>query len=263
MISKRMAPLVTAIIVVTLLIVASADGCAWGEAESIMVYSGASTRKPMDEIGELFQQKYGIEVHYNYAGSNALLSQMELTQEGDVYMPAETYYIDVAREKGFIDYEQPVAYHIPVIAVPKGNPANITGLNDLTRPDVKLVWGDPEVAAIGRMANGILKKNGIYDAVWAKDIDTTPTANELIVYIAMGQADATINWRELVVAVEDIEIIEIPREQSSIEVIPVGSLTFSKDKAIAEKFVDFCASDEGKAIFEKYGFPAYPNPEYE
>jgi hypothetical protein len=26
--------------------------------------------------------------------------------------------------------------------------------------------------------------------------------------------------------------------------------------------VDFCASEEGKAIFEKYGFVAYPNPKY-
>jgi len=44
-------------------------------------------------------------------------------------------------KRDFIDYQQLIAYHMPVITVPKGNPANITCLEDLARPDVKLVWG--------------------------------------------------------------------------------------------------------------------------
>ena len=54
-------------------------------------------RKPMDEIGAVFQKKYGTQVKYNYAGSQALLSQMELIKEGDAYMPGETMYIKIAK----------------------------------------------------------------------------------------------------------------------------------------------------------------------
>ncbi|MBN2026084.1 MAG: molybdate ABC transporter substrate-binding protein [Actinobacteria bacterium] len=232
-------------------------------ADSIMVYSGAGMRKPMDEIGLLFQEEYGTEVVYNYAGSNALLSQMELTQEGDVYMPGETYYLEVADEKGFIDYQQMVCYHIPVITVPKDNPAGIQTLEDLTNPDVKLVWGDPEAAAIGKVADKIAEQNGIKDAVWENIVATVPTMNELIVYISESQADATINWGDVVYGVENILVIDIPKEQNAIKVIPVGSLTFSEEKETAEAFVDFCASEEALEIFESYGFPAYPDPAYE
>jgi len=232
-------------------------------AESIMVYSGAGMRKPMNEIGTVFEERFGTKVHYNYAGSNALLSQMQLTKQGDAYMPGATMYIDIATEKGLVEYKQPVAYHIPVITVPTGNPAKVTSLEDLTRPDVKVVLGDPKVAACGKIANKILEKNNIKDAVWAKDVDTTATMNELIVYIAMAQADAALNWWDTVKFVEKIDVIEIPREQNIIKVIPIGVTTFSEHRATARKFVDFCASEEGKAIFEKHGFITYPNPTYE
>jgi len=232
------------------------------QVTSIMVYSGAGMQKPMDELAVMFEEEYGISVVYNYAGSNALLSQMELTLEGDVYMPGETYYLELAGEKGFIDYKQLVAYHIPVITVPAGNPGNITCIEDLAREGVELAWGDPEVAAIGRLGNSVLEKNGIKDEVWENVIVTVPTMNELIVYIAMGQADATINWGDVVADNEDIDIIEIPRDQNLIKIIPVGTLTFSEKQEAAELFVDFCASPEAQAVFSEYGFPGYPDSEY-
>jgi molybdate transport system substrate-binding protein len=87
--------------------------------ESIMVYCGAGMREPMDDIGVAFEEEYGITVEYNYAGSNALLSQMEITEQGDCYMPGATKYIETAMEKGFIASTQNICYHIPVIRLPQ------------------------------------------------------------------------------------------------------------------------------------------------
>jgi molybdate transport system substrate-binding protein len=207
--------------------------------KSLMVYSGAGMRKPMDEIGIAFQEKYGTKVVYNYAGSNALLSQMELTKEGDAYMPGETMYIEISKEKDLTDYQQLICYHIPIIIVPKGNPANITCLEDLAKPGVKLVWGDPDAAAIGRISVEILKKNGLYDAVWENVIATLPTMNEVMIQIAMGQADASINWFDIVKSVEDIDLVEIDADENIIEIIPIGSTTFTKYPETAKKFVDW------------------------
>jgi molybdate transport system substrate-binding protein len=38
--------------------------------------------------------------------------------------------------------------------------------------------------------------------------------------------------------------------------------TFTEHPDAARKFVEFVTSDEGKAIFVKHGFPAYPDPAY-
>jgi ABC-type molybdate transport system substrate-binding protein len=122
-----------------LIVVTSIMGCSSGEeeTESILVYCGAGMSKPMDEIGHIFLEKNNVEVRYNYAGSNALLNQMELTREGDAYMPGATMYIEIAKEKGLVSYSQLICYHIPVITVPKDNPAGITGLEDLGKPGIR------------------------------------------------------------------------------------------------------------------------------
>jgi len=232
--------------------------------QSLMVYCGAGMRMPMDEIKTLYKEKYGISIVYNYAGSGHLLNQIGLAQMGDVYQPGAMYYFDIAKEKGFIDHEKIVAYHVPVIAVPKGNPANITSLADLTKPGVRLAMGDPKASAIGELGNKILEKNGIKDAVEKNTIARGATVNALIVYVSTGNVDAAITWRESVLfAPDETDFVEIPENENIIKTIPIGLLTFSENKEYAINFVDFVASDEGKAIYEKYGFVPHPdeNPE--
>jgi molybdate transport system substrate-binding protein len=231
------------------------------QPDSLLVYCGAGMREPMDEIAMAFEERTGVKIHYNYGGSNTLLSQMELTQQGDAYMPGATSYIDTAREKGFINTEANVVYHVPTIIVPKGNPAGITSLEDLAKPGVKVELGDPEAAAIGKLSDSLLKQNGIFDDVQANIIARTATVNELIVHTSLGQTDAAIIWEDLFES-EKLEKINIPKEQNIVKVVPIGSLTFSEYPETANDFINFVASDEGKAIFTTHGFITYPDPYY-
>ena len=256
----------TIFVAIILLCSAIALGCigekqeqtATEETESLLVYCGAGMKKPMDELGPLFEQECGVKVTYNYAGSGHLLNQLELAQQGDVYQPGSTYYFDIAKGEGLIDYEKHVAYHVPVIAVPKGNPANITCLNDLAKPGVKVALGDPNACAIGKLGDKILEKNGIKDAVGDSVIARGATVNALLVYVSQGDVDAAITWEETVLfAPDETDIIGIPEEENIIKIIPIGTLTFSENKESARKFVDFITSDEGKAIYKKYGFTPY------
>ncbi len=230
---------------------------------SLLVYCGAGMRLPMDEIGELFEDKYNTSVQYNYAGSNTLLAQMQLTGEGDVYIPGASYYFEVASEKGFIDEFSKVAYHVPVIITPVGNPANISTLGDLTNNDVDVVLGDPKAAAIGVLCQQMLTKKGIYEQVEENVVAKGATVNELLTFISLGQADASIVWEDLVRDNEKFEIIEISKEDNIIKIIPIGTLKSSENPELANKFLDFVVSDEGRSVFEEYGFTLYPDEKYE
>jgi len=226
----------------------------------LLVYCGAGMKKPMDEIGCLFEQKYGVTVEYNYAGSGHLLSQMEMTRMGDVYQPGASYYLDVAEDKGIIDRREPIAYHIPVITVTKGNPCNITCLDDLTKQGMKVVLGNIQACAIGKVSDEILTKRGIKKAVGNNVVNWGATVNELVISVALGHANATITWNESAFfAADKVDIVEIPMEHNIIRIIPIGTLTFSKNSLMANRFIDFVASDEGLAVFKKHGFIPYPN----
>ncbi|MDK2947693.1 MAG: molybdate transport system substrate-binding protein [Methanolobus sp.] len=228
----------------------------------LLVYCGAGMRKPMDEIGVLFEEEYGIPVQYNYAGSNTLLTQMELTGEGDVYMPGATYYFEVASKKGFVDNFSKVAYHVPVIITPLDNPANIDSLDDLANDDVSVVLGDPQAAAIGVLCDKMLTKKGIYDQVEANVVAKGATVNELVTYISLGQADVSIVWEDLVRNNDKVNVIEIAEDDNIIKIVPIATLTTSEKPEIASEFVDFVVSDEGRSVFEEYGFTLYPDEKY-
>jgi molybdate transport system substrate-binding protein len=231
------------------------------EEKTLLVYCGAGMKEPMDEIAKVFEEKEGVKIQYTYGGSAQLLSQIELYQNGDAYMPGALAYIQSAMDKGFVDKNENVVYHVISIVVPKGNPANITCLEDLAKPGVRVAIGEPTGPAIGQGTKKMLEKDGLWDAVSANAVVKTATVNELLVYTAMNQADAALIYDDLYNP-ESMEKIEIPKAQGKVDIVPIGTLTFSKDKANAEKFMNFVASDEGKAIFAKHSFVTYPSEKY-
>lgn len=224
------------------------------QGQSLMVYSGAGLSKAMDEIGEAFEKKTGAKVNYNYAGCAQLLSQMEINKQGDVFVGGSLNDMNVAQQKGFTDKYVSVAYHIPAIAVPKGNPAGITCLADLAKPGIKLILGDEKVTAIGKKGAKIFANNNLQTAIAKNVVARAATVNEIVTKVGMKQADAGIVFEDNGVDAKDIEIISIPKEQNAIDEVPVCVLSFSKNSELAQEFVNFIASKEGKAIFVKHGF---------
>jgi len=224
---------------------------------TILAYSGAGLRKPMEAVAEVFEAETGHAVNYKFAGSNTLLSQIELNKQGDVYVPGAKYYINQADKKGFIADRARVAYHTPTIITPEGNPADIQRLSDLTNDDVTVALGNPEAAAIGRLAKRILEQNDLYTGVEENLATTAGTTNELVVYTTQHQVDAAITWRADVHGLEDeTDRVPIAETRNIIKTIPVGTLTFADHPEVATEFVEFTAT-KGKDIFSDFGYVPY------
>lgn len=234
------------------------------EAKSIMVGAGAGLKPALDPIGKKFTEKTGIKVEYSYLCSAMVLTNMQLTRTGDAMVPGSQHYMDIAIEKGVIDKDTVTVagYMIPVICVQKGNPHNITSLEDLTKPGLKVGVGEKEALAVGRLTDKMLKELGLYEDVTKNVVLTGGSASKLVLPLAMKNLDAEINWMATCQAFADkVDIIKIDPKKLKYSVAPIGMTTYSKAKEATKKYLEFVGSEDGREMFEKFGFSAYFNPE--
>jgi molybdate transport system substrate-binding protein len=229
----------------------------------LMVGAGAGLKPALDPIAAMFTQKTGIEVVYSYLCSAMVLSSMRLTQSRDVMIPGSEHFMDIAIEKGIIEPGSvgEAGYMIPVIVVQKENPKNITRLEDLARPGLRVGIGEPEALAVGRLTVKMLKKHGLYEKIMENVVMTGGSAPKLILALAMGNLDAQINWMAVSNLFKTkVDTILIKPEKLMYTTAPIGMTKYSKKKNMAQQYIDFVSSKQGRAIFADHGFALYFDP---
>jgi len=226
----------------------------------LLLYCGAGIRPPVAQLTETFGREQGVKIITDYAGAEVLLSKIKLTRRGDLYMPGDKHYVDQAAREGMILSQRSVCYFVPTILVQKGNPKNISGLEDLLKPGVKLGLGDEKACAIGRKVKKIFAKNNIAWTEVEKNLKfQSLTVNELGMQIQAKALDAVIVWDAIARYYSDYgEEVPIPAEQNVISTVDIGVLKFTKYKELAEKFVEFVISEHGRDIFRKHNYTVDP-----
>lgn len=225
------------------------------EPVELLVYAGAGLKTAMEDIKTAYEAEHSnVTIEYVYAGSTQLISQIELSGKGDVFIVGSESAYQTAKDAGYAsdEYYQ-IAHHTPCIAVQAGNPKGITCLQDLENAGVTVILGDPQANAIGQTAAKLIEKDKL-DGLNANVVSLAATVNEIVSQIASGQADAGIVTVDCVANNSDIEIIQIPDDQNIDQIIPACTLTMSENPDAAQAFVDFIASDAGKQIFADDGF---------
>ena len=168
---------------------------------------------------------------------------------GDLYLPADDSYFDLARDKELIDEIIPLALVRPVLAVKKGNPKGIRGLSDLGRSGLIVVLADPSVPA-GKYARQALVKAGV--TVKPASLELQVTA--VLTKVALGEADAGIVYVSDVVTSGKVDGVTIPDDQNVIADYPIATLASARNVGLARRFVGFVLSQQGQAILSGAGF---------
>ena len=228
-------------------------------ATTLLVHAGAGIRPPLDELGKIFEEKTGVKVEYSYKGSGCLLADICFSQRGDLYIPGEVFYVEQARERGFIEDSRVVAQMSTVVIVQKGNPKRIGGLRDLTRSGLRVGLGDPEAVAVGRAANQTLVKAGILKGV-EKNVEMRAlNVVELGIGVKLRHLDAAFVWDATAhLFTGDVEMVEIPDEWRVDCPIPVAVLNLSSHQREAERFMNFLATEEAQQVFVRHGYGLPP-----
>lgn len=227
----------------------------------LLLFAGAASKPATEEVIQLFQKRTGISVDASFGGSGFVLSQMKLTRKGDLYFPGSSDFMELAKKEGLVfpETEKIIVYLIPAINVQKGNPKRIFSLKDLTREGIRVAIANPEFVCVGAYAAEIIEKNlNPHEKEKLKKnlVNYTESCEKTANAISLKAVDAVIGWR--VFQYWDPERIETiylkPSEIPRIGYIPIAISTFCRDKGLAQKFIDFLLSVEGKEVFRKYHY---------
>jgi len=232
-------------------------GASQGE---VLVFAGTAASPVYREIVALFESRYGVRVVVNLGGSGRLLSALEIARTGDIYISGSPEYLILAAQRGIVNFTasppKVLAYLVPAIIVQKGNPANITKLEDLARPGVRVGMADPRSVCLGLYAMELLKENGLWEAVSNNIVVYAASCEATAQLVYVGAVDAVIGWHVFCYWNPDkadivwIEPDRIPR----VSYIAGAVTTFAKDKELAAKFLEFLASQDVQEIWKKYGY---------
>jgi molybdate transport system substrate-binding protein len=229
--------------------------------EELFVFAGAASKPPTEEAAKVFEAKTGVKVYLTFGGSGFVLSQMTLAKKGDIYFPGSSDYMEIAKKKGavFTETEKYIVYLVPAINVRKGNPKGIKSLKDLLQPGLKVAIANPEGVCVGLYAVEIIEKNMKADekASFKKNlINYTESCEKTATAISLKAADAVIGWSVFQHwDPERIQTVPLKKEEiPRIGYIPIAISKFTANRALAQNFIDFLLSNEGRAIFKKYRY---------
>lgn len=236
-------------------------GCRGGDkagTASITVFCGSASKPAMTEIAALFEKETGVEVHLQFGGSGTLLAQIELSRTGEIYLPGSPDYILKGLRKELLleGTDRIIAYLVPGIITPAGNPANITSLEDLGRPGTRVALGNPRTVCLGLYGVELLDRNGLLEPVMKNVVTLGASCSRTANLAAMNQVDAILGWRVFHrwnperMAYVPIAPEKIPR----LSYIPISIPIYTRDRALSESFIDFVLSAEGKRIYEDHGY---------
>jgi molybdate transport system substrate-binding protein len=225
------------------------SGGSSGSSNEIKVFAAASLTAAFTKIGEDFTAANGgTKVTFNFAGSQALATQIQQAAPADVFASADITNMD--KVKDLVGTPQNFASNLLQIVVEKGNPKNVKGLDDLANPDLKVVLAAPDVPA-GKYAAQILGKAG----VTVQPVSQEDNVKAVVTKVSLGEADAGMVYVTDVTAGGDkVEGVEIPKTQNVVATYPIATVKASKNADEGQKFMDLVLSDQGQQVLKEYGF---------
>lgn len=236
------------------------------ETTTLTVFAAASLTKAFTEIGQKFAAANpGVEVAFNFAGSQQLAQQIGQGAPADIFASANASQMNVAIESGRIvtGTQQTFARNRLVVVMPVDNPAGIATLRDLSQAGLKIVLAATAVP-VGQYSLDFLEKAtadstlgaGYRDAVLANVVSYEENVRAVLAKVTLGEADAGIVYNSDVTteAVAQVQRIDIPDTLNTIAAYPIAPVADGPHAALAQAFIDYLLSTEGQQILTEAGF---------
>jgi molybdate transport system substrate-binding protein len=242
---------------------------------TLNVFAAASLQAAFTKIGTQFHTAHSnVTTTFNFAGSDALATQINQGAPADVFASANTAQMDVVVKASSADGTavKTFAHNRLVVVLPMNNPGNITTLQDLAKPGVKVVLAAKTVPVGGYALTFLTKASAdpsfgtSYQANVLKNVVSYEAdVKSVLAKVSLGEADAGIVYTtDAETAADTTMNLDVPDALNVIATYPIGVVKVSKNATVAQQFVDYVAGADGQAVLASYGFVAGSSgPQYQ
>jgi len=224
-----------------------ASSAASGATGNLTVLAAASLTESFNRIGKDFEAANPqVKVTFSYGGSSGLAQQITSGAPADVFAAASPATMKTVTDAG--DAASPVVFvkNQLVIAVPKGNPKDITGVDSLAAPGIKVALCAEQVpcGAAARKVSGTIKPVTLEQDVKAA-----------LAKVKLGEVDAALVYRtDAAAADKDVDGIEFPESANAMNDYPIAALKDAPNPAGATAFVAYVQSGPAQQVLADAGF---------
>ena len=270
MIKKKIIPVMLCALISVLVVTMSGCTTTTTQSTTLKIDAADSLTDAFNQTGAAFTaNNTGVNCTFNYAGSDVLATQLIQGGTADVFASANLAQMQNVQNAGLMNNSSVTtfAYNKLAIIVPTANPQNITSLADLAKPGIKIDIANSSVP-VGNYTLQMLalaSNNTTYGSSFAKDfmanvVSTETQVNDVIVKVALGEADAGIVYKSQVPPAyqSKVQVITIPDSVNVLATYYIGVLSASPNAQDAQNFVNYVTSPAGQAILSGYGFMISP-----
>ncbi|MDO5076568.1 molybdate ABC transporter substrate-binding protein [Corynebacterium sp.] len=220
-----------------------------GNEQPIIVLAAASTRVLSDDFNALSKQ----ELSFVNAGSSTLVQQLIDGSPGDVLITADKPTMDRAVEAGVVADPKVVATNHIVLAVPRDNPAGITGVDESLR-NAQVVACDSQVPC-GRTTERFVEQllPGL------EFVSREHSVTDVLGKVTSGEADA--GWvysSDAIAAGDNVKVFDVPGASEDPNDYVAAVVVTSQNPDAARTFVDLIDSSDADALWSDRGFTPSP-----
>ncbi len=230
----------------------------------VVIFAASSLKDVFGEIAKGAERAGVKKVTYNFAGSQALVTQLSQGAKADIFASADEKTMQAAVAAGVVTantYRTFASNKLIVISAP-GSGGKVATLQDLAKPGLKLELAAPAVPA-GNYSLQALDKfaadpafgAAFKDGVLANVVSREDSVRQVVAKVQLGEADAGI------VYVTDtkgskVGTIEIPDQYNVQAEYFLAVLPNAANVSDARAFVGYLLSESGQKTLQDFGFGA-------
>jgi molybdate transport system substrate-binding protein len=226
----------------------------------LVIFAAASLKDALDEIATAWAKETGKPMpKISYAASPALAKQIEQGAPADLFLSADTDWMDFVATKGLIKADTRVNLlgNKIVLIAPKDSPVvlQVKPGFDLAKglAGGKLAMANVDAVPAGKYGKAALEKLGAWAAVKDK-VAQAENVRAALLLVARGEAALGIVYSTDAAAEPNVRIVGAFPEDSHPPIIYPAAVTKDAKSADAKPFLDHLKSAKARPAFEKQGF---------